>query len=693
MRIARWLSLARKALRRPPGYVLARATQELHRQAYRPWSRVRPRLLTNTALLRKMSASSICVLWQRLADGPFFVQPGLRDEWRSQFREAFPGVTDRILAVAEPILRHEFDLLGSGPVGVGDRIPWQRDFKTARTWPLDYAPDIDYNDLDDPCDVKVPWELSRCQHFTCIGQAYWLTGDERYAREFVGEVNDWIASNPLAHGVNWACTMDVALRAISWIWGFYFFAESAACISQEFRWNLLGSLFLHGEYVAGNLEISEVRGNHYLAEGLGLVFLGAFFSTSRTGKRWLETGKRIVCGEIQSQVSEDGVDFEQSTSYHRLATEAFLTAFLLLRIRGEDPPAHVWDRLERMLEFVEAYTKPDGRAPLIGDADDGRIQKLGLQSINDHRYLLSTGAVVFRSGELKQSAGRFWEESFWLLGPPGVDAYGRLPVTRRPVRSAAFPRGGFYVMRGDQMHVVIDCAEVGMRGRGGHGHNDILSFEMFLNGFNLITDCGAYLYTASREWRNKFRSTRFHNTLQVDGEELNRFVHPDELWRLRYDAIPTEVTWETIEGGARLRAGHLGYTRERRDIVHYREAALNEGSGLLVFRDRVVGTGLHRLTWRFHLDPEVIAELCGADVRFSSRGREAWFHILQADDLTELRLEKGWVSPSYGVKTETSVLIAEAAVPLPVCFAYLFSSRYVALERRAEWLSLLRTDV
>ena len=47
-----------------------------------------------------------------------------------------------------------------------------------------------------------------------------------------------------------------------------------------------------------------------------------------------------------------------------------------------------------------------------------------------------------------------------------------------------------------------------MRGRGGHGHNDILSFELFLNGFNVVTDCGAYLYTASREWRNRFEAPR-----------------------------------------------------------------------------------------------------------------------------------------------------------------------------------------
>ena len=94
------------------------------------------------------------------------------------------------------------------------------------------------------------------------------------------------------------------------------------------------------------------------------------------------------------------------------------------------------------------------------------------------------------------------------------------------------------MLRTDRAHVIVDCGEVGMHGRGGHGHNDITSLELWLDGMNLVTDCGAYLYTASREWRNRFRSTAFHNVVQVDGEELNRLISPDHLWQLRDDARP-----------------------------------------------------------------------------------------------------------------------------------------------------------
>lgn len=685
MTVRRWAGLARKARGRPPRYVLRRLGEELRRQARRPWMAIRPRLLTERALLRVTGAASIDALWETLARGPFFVTPSQSGEWSRRFLDMFPGAKREIVEAAEAVLAHEFDLLGSGRVSLGPALPWHEDWKTGRRWPLSYAPDIDYNELDRPSDVKVPWELSRVQHFTLLGQAYWLTGDERFAREFVDEVLDWIARNPWGYGVNWACTMDVALRAMSFIWGFHYLAGSGAVTAPRFRTAFLAALYLHGEFVAANLERSDVNGNHYLTDGVGLVFLGSLFRTSRAGARWLERGRAIVFSEMALQVNADGVDFEMSTAYHRLVLEAFLTACLRLRVAGEVVPPPVWARLERMHDFVAAYTKPDGRAPLIGDADDGRIQKLGLQDVGDHRYVLSTAAVLFGRPDLKQAAGRFWEESFWLLGPSGAEAFAALEAPEREPASTAFPQGGFYVMRGPRTHLIVDCGDVGLRGRGGHGHNDVLSFELSLNGVNLVTDCGAYLYTASREWRDRFRSTAFHNTLEVDGEELNRFVGRGELWRLRYDAVPGEVVWRPGEAVDYFRGSHRGYARLAAPVVHAREILLHKAAGRVAIRDVVEGRGMHRLVWRFHLDPALRATVEEGRVRLEGGARTAWLQPVALPPAAALRVEDGWVSPSYGVKRAAAVVVVEATTAVPASAVYLFSDTPLAGAEAARW--------
>ena len=616
-------------------------------------------------MLRATGATSIDALWAQRQRAPFFLSTADRQDRVRQFREQYPEAPEHIVSAADRVRRHEFDLLGSGCVTLDARLPWHTDFKSGRAWPVKYAPRMEYLELDRPSDVKVPWELSRCQHFVRLGQAYWLTGDERYAQEFVDETSDWIARNPWAFGVNWACAMDVALRAVSWIWAFYFFSDAMACRSQKFRGDFLRSLYMHGEYVASHLERGEVNGNHYLCDGVGLVFLGTFFRSTSQGRSWLETGRQIVEAEIFNQTTADGVDFEKATAYQRLVLEAFLTSGLLLQLHQVALSRQWLERLERMLEFVEAYTKPDGSVPLIGDADDGRVQKLGAQTINDHRYLLAAGAVIFNRADFKRAAGSFGDEAFWLLGPDGGDRFDAIEGAAPAPESKAFDAGGFYVLRTDRAHVFVDCGEVGMHGRGGHGHSDITSLEIWLDGMNLVSDCGAYLYTASREWRNRFRSTAFHNVVQVDGEELNRLVSPDHLWHLRDDARPKDVEWRWDARADYFRGAHNGYARLDPPVLVTREVLLVKEGPEVLIRDSIDGAGPRGLVWRFHLDPALDADIDGRDVRLRSAGRDAWLQLASAADGLTMAIETGWISPSYGVRTATRVVTLRGRVVLP----------------------------
>jgi hypothetical protein len=681
----------RRAFGRSPWYLARRSVEAAGHRLQRPWSAVLPRLVTERALLRQTGEPDVGALWSRLASRPFFLNPDRRESWAHAFSGEYPAARDAIVAAADRVVRHEFDLLGSGTKSLGGDIPWLTDFKTGRMWPLQYCRDIEYNELDRPTDVKVPWEISRSQHFARLGQAYWLTGDDRYAQEFADETRSWIDANPYAWSVNWACAMDVALRAVSWIWGFYFMADAPACRSREFRSGFLRSLFLHGEFVATHLEKYDVNGNHYLCDGVGLVFLGCFFGATARGRRWREDGLQLVVSEMFNQVTPDGVDFEQSTAYHRLVLEAFETAYLLLKMNGEEIPPHAWSRLERMYDYVAAYTKPDGTVPLIGDADDGRIQMLGTQAIGDHRYLLSNGAVMFNRGDLKAQAGCFAGESFWMFGPEGMARFRALPAAPQTPQSAAFPDAGFFVLRSASAHLVVDCGDVGMNGRGGHGHNDILSFELFLNGFNVVTDCGAYLYTASREWRNAFRSTAFHNTVEVDGEELNRFVGPDALWQLQNDARPIDARLTAGPRVDRFRGSHGGYQRLSSPVVHTRECAMDREAPRVLVRDVLEGSGEHTLVWRFHLDPAVALECAGPDVRLSRGDRFVWLMPDEYASALAFAIEDGWVSPSYGVRQPSKVLVWSARTSVPITVSYLFAESQLAREERTRAFAALTT--
>jgi uncharacterized heparinase superfamily protein len=98
-----------------------------------------------------------------------------------------------------------------------------------------------------------------------------------------------------------------------------------------------------------------------------------------------------------------------------------------------------------------------------------------------------------------------------------------------PLESKAFPQGGFYIMRHGDLYMIVDCVPADPKSPSGHKHNSRLSFELFACDKSFIIDPGTYIYTADKEMRNLFRSTKYHNTIVVDGEEQNRFEE-DELF-------------------------------------------------------------------------------------------------------------------------------------------------------------------
>src|SRR5262249_8970603 len=151
-------------------------------------------------------------------------------------------------------------------------------------------------------DIKLPWELGRCQHFATLGQAWRLTGDERYAREIIDQIQDFTAANPPGVGVQWTCTMDVALRAVSWSIGLALIARCQAIAADEWR-DAYRVLFDHGTFIERNLENTyEVTSNHFLSNVAGLHFLAYAFHGLPSARRWHGQCREWLEQEMRVQV-------------------------------------------------------------------------------------------------------------------------------------------------------------------------------------------------------------------------------------------------------------------------------------------------------------------------------------------------------------------------------------------------------
>src|SRR5262249_16091320 len=206
-------------------------------------------------------------------------------------------------------------------------------------------------------------------------------------------------------------------------------------------------------------------------------------------------------------------------------------------------PTQYFEKLETMFDFVRHYLKPDRTAPLIGDSDDGRLIKFKERPALDQSYLMSLAAVLFNSGDFKRR-GPMDEEAIWWLGSQGVHTYDKLPSAAREPVSKPYSHAQIFIQRSDPLYAIADCGDHGAMGRGSHAHSDALSIELFAYGRTLLRDPGTFVYSASEVWRNRFRSTAYHNTVRIDRKEISELVK-DRLFALGPNH-PVQVNrWES----------------------------------------------------------------------------------------------------------------------------------------------------
>lgn len=656
MRLLETARRAKRILGKPPGYIVQRAFQEGTREADRWLAPLRERRFTGRRLLALARVSSVDQLWKNLHERPF--PAWVRTIDAAEVDRIDPGESARIIEAAQHACARKVNVLGTGMVTLGTPIDWARDYRVDLGWPSGFARAIDYVNRDRSSDIKIPWEISRLQWLIPAGQAYLLTGEEPYAEAVREILLDWITANPLAYTVNWSCTMEAAIRLFTWTWLFHVFAGSEAWRCERFRIRFLTCLYLHGDFTHRHIEKADINGNHYTADLAGLVIAGYFFGDIGDAGLWRDIGWSSLQQEIGRQVFSDGVDFEASVAYHRLMVELLLWPALFRQANGDTVSVDYLQRLRAMAEFTAAYSRPDGTSPLWGDADDARALGFGGQRLGDHRYLIGMIAIACGDDELARRFGGPRSELTWVFGPKRAAAFSNSPS--QPVRSAAFPEGGAYIMRHQDHHVFIDCGPIGLAGRGGHGHNDALSFEAQLYNAPLVMDRGSFVYTASFDKRNEFRSTASHNTPQVDAAEINRF-DPNNLWNMQDDARAECTVWRSDAVEDVFVGRHFGYGRL--GITVQRKIRLEKETGLLEIFDIVEGQGYHRVNIPFHLAPSVSVEREGNEVKLRSAGRE--FTITGQGDGWSIDIEASSVSPSYGIAVPSQRLVWTRVGALP----------------------------
>jgi uncharacterized heparinase superfamily protein len=576
---------------------------------------------------------------------------------------AFEGLLQSVVA----------DTLGGGFSALGVEWPkrtawrdsaWFLDPVTGKSWPgaETFCFDIEYRHNPDFGDVKYVWEANRLQFLQPV--AMLALSDPKLARFAIDTVLAWMDANPPFTGVNWNSGIELALRLVSLA---IVVAAVGDALTPEERGRFAQFVTAHAHWLERFPSLYSSANNHRVAEGLGLTVAALLMPEAPSSARYLKEGSAILRASAGNQFHDDGVGVEQSPTYAAFTLEMLCVGALVLRDTPYPFDGDELGKLGSAAVALDAMLDANGFAPRIGDDDEGRV--VGSSNIEEPRYVASVVSLAGIVSGLGDLAVGVCDPSLrdGLAEKLGDDSSARELYDAQKDWDVMWRWSGGYTLIRDcigmsRFALVFDHGPLGFGSIAAHGHADALSVWLGVEGKPVLVDAGTYLYHSGGAWREFFRSTAAHNTLEVAG--LSQSVTSGAFnWRHKARAKATRYA---TGSPWRIEASHDGY-RARLGVDHVRRLERTE-TGFCI-EDRLVGAKtLLPVAIRFlvHPDLAVQAEGDALSIRDGARrlvsiegphGMKGLIVRGQGDSAGP-----GWYSPSFGKRMATACIVFEGTM-------------------------------
>lgn len=600
--------------------------------------------------------------WQRRREW-IAPQPSLttQDVWKlPSLPSEITSEKQAILDEADRYLQGKYTLLNLSYEE--PQIDWHLDPQTNITAPLEFALELNYREPTLVGNVKNIWEKNRHHHLTILALAYALSKNEDYALAVEQQLNSWVKSNPFPQGVNWASSLELGVRLISWTWCDRLIRGSEVH-SRLFGANgsLWSAIYWHQWLIAQHYSHGSSSNNHLVGEMAGLFITASLLPVFPESSSWQSLARKILETEVSRQTFPSGINREQAFDYQIFSLEFFLLAGIEAERLGVPFSANYKDWTRRMIEVIPSLVDVGNNRPQYGDGDEGMA--LQLRPLNSSRlnwlYCLGRQWLEAKVPLPSNNSG--------LLAATliGADFPDNIEEIKHTLGSVGFDDAGLFVLASPKVFCLADAGCLGFLSIAAHGHADALSFTLSVGGEPIIVDPGTYLYHSQPQWRGYFRSTKAHNTIVVDGVDQSESAG-NFLWTRK--AQTKVLSWDAKPQGGMLIAEHDGYMRLQEGVTHLRSIALEDTK--LEIKDDIQGTGVHDLEWRIHFSPQCTVDLQGDRIIVKGEKSKVEIHLdnqLQWT-LAKGESEAGWYSSGFNLKQPTYTLIGSIHTKTPISF-------------------------
>ncbi len=534
--------------------------------------------------------------------------------------ERFPKDAAHVIEIADQVCRNYFTFTSKWDL---EQAPYPVEFDGQIDWEVN------------PCgDPEFVWQFNRHRFFLCLGQAYLMTGQEKYAKKLVELLCDWIQRVPLVQEHE-----DKAWRSLEAGFRGEYWTKAAACIQGSTTFTpqvqklYEDSLLQHARYLEEKHSAYKCISNWGVIENHGLFEIAVTLADQKQREHYVKLALEHLRQAVRIQFMDDGVHWEQAFMYHCEVVRCYLDVFLIARKHGICLPAGMEDTIKKALYAMMAWQKPDSHMYMSGDSDDLDMQEC---------FVL--GAYYFQDEKLKGAAGgRLDYEAAWCFGldlglepresagagreeikrDTGADAFidwktavsaGRKALEdyeslgeRQPdFCSAALTDSGHFYLRSDwgpgANLAHFTCGTLG----AGHGHSDKLHVDLVMGGRDVLVDAGRYTYRME-QGRREFKDPQAHNTSIVDGK---LFTVCKDSWECTKLSQPANTAYRFTDKYGYVQGGHLGYMEDgvfmNRRIVHIMP-------DIYIIIDEMYGTGKHTYETYFHFSEAGSADLSDID--------------------------------------------------------------------------------
>lgn len=436
-----------------------------------------------------------------------------------------------------------------------------------------------------------------------------VASSARFGPLLATSIEDWIRSNPPRRGDAWH-PFVIAERLINLLGTREAWADHVAPGIRTHLWR-------QAHLLARILE-RDIGGNHLMREATALVVAGEAFGDRRLSDK----GLSIIRKEVPRQILADGGHFERSPWYH----------------------------LQVLLDLEEARRSLAGAG---GNAGSPRRAQ--------HRMALFAAAMLHPDGALPL----FNDSAAWPV--PVRTFLERLGLPAQP-EAWRFDESGFFRLGDGEDVLFLDAGPPSPPDLPPHAHSDLLSIEVSIEGVRMLTNSGTGDYERG-PWRDYWRSTRAHNSVEVDGQDQSETWHS---FRMARRAMPREVRVQQGRGFVAITAWHDGYERLADPVRHRRTVVHIEEIWLVI--DMISGRRDHLIRSFLHTHPS--ATVTRADDRLTVRRGTVELDVIPIGRLTASveecaeRPVENWFSEHLGSRTPSRAIVMEGWARTPIAIGW-----------------------